>query len=240
MTVRSYNDEVYKTYSTPKHRLGSIMEFPDGRVFRFGVAGAVALAPGKLHQSALPVANHLNIAVAANAAIGDTRVSVTLGATAAAANLYQDGYLAVNDATGEGHYYRIKSHDAIGSAGTGWINLYEDSPILVALVASTSEVTLVHNRFKDVLIQASPPTADLAGVTMCNVAAAAYCWLQTRGPANVLASGTLVIGDHCVPGATVDGSVMPSAALETDGPVVGRVMRVNADTEYAMIDLTID
>lgn len=235
---RSYSEEIYKTYVASKQRLGTILDFPDGRRFRLSRAGAVALLPGKLHQSALPVANHLNIAVAAAAAIGATRVQVTLGATAAAANIYKDGYLYVNDALGEGHTYRIKDHLAIASAGTGWINLYNDTPILVAL-STASEVTLAHNPFNAVLIHDSPPTAGLAGVSMANVAPDYYCWLQTRGPAAVLIQGTVVIGDLCVPSATVDGAVMPSAALETDGPVVGRVMRVNADTEYGLIDLQI-
>lgn len=236
----SYTEEIYKTYSTPKHRLGAKLEFPDGRMFRFALAGAVALAPGKLHQMPVPAANHTDIAVAAAAAIGATRVSVTLGATAAAENLYKDGYLLVNDDTGEGHYYRIKSHLLIGSGGTGWINLYEDSPIKVALVNGSTTVTLVRNPFAQVIIHPSPPTAKIAGVTLVNVSANAYCWLQTRGPCAVLTNGTLVAGDHAVPSTAVDGSVMPSAAFETDGPSVGKVITVNADTEYSLIDLYIE
>lgn len=235
----SYTEEIYKTYATAKQRLGTKLETPDGRVFRFSRAGAVALAPGKLHQAALPIANHLNCAVQAAAAIGATSVVVTFGATAGALNLYKDGYLAVNDATGEGHYYRVKSHAAIAGSDNVRIYLYEDSPLKIALTTS-SEVTLVHNKYQDVLIHASPPTATLVGVALCDVTIAYYCWLQTRGPCNVLTQGTLVIGDFCVPSATVDGAVMPSAAFETDGPLVGRVMRVNADTEYSMIDLALE
>lgn len=239
MTVRSYVDEIYKSYTTPKHRLGAILEFPDGREFRFGQAGAVALAHGKLMQSALPVADHTNVAVSAAAAIGATRVSATLGATAAAKDLYKDGYLVVNDATGEGYMYRIKGHAAVDASGVITVQLYEDTPLVVALVASTSEVTLVHNPFKNVLIHASPPTASLAGVTCADLAIGAYGWFQTRGPATVLVQGTLVIGDLCAPSATVDGAVMPSAALETDGPVVGIVARIAADTEYGVVNLNI-
>lgn len=237
--ARSYSEEIYKTYSSAKHRLGAIIEFPDGRVFRFGQAGAVALAHGKLHQSALPIADHTNVAVSANAAIGALQVSATLGATAAAKDLYKDGFLLVNDATGEGYAYRIKGHAAADASGVITVQLYEDSPVKVALVASTSEVTLVHNRFKNCLIHPSPPTAQLAGVAIADIAIGAYGWFQTKGPAPVLVQGTVVIGDLCVPSATVDGAVMPSAALETDGPVVGIVVRVLADTEYGIVDLNL-
>jgi hypothetical protein len=34
--------------------------------------------------------------------------------------------------------------------------------------------------------------------------------------------------------------VMPSAAIETDGPVVGRVLTVNITAEHALIDVTIE
>lgn len=237
-SVRSYTEEIYKTYTVPKHRLGSIIETPDGRQFRFTLNGAVALAAARLVQSTVPAANHLNIAVAAAVAVGAKVITATLGATAAAKDLYKDGYVYVNDAAGEGHLYRIKTHEAVASAGVITLTLYEDSPVVVALTTA-SEITLIRNPFSGVLIHDSPPTAPLAGVTLVAVAAAAYCWLQTRGPAAVLTQGTLVIGDLCVPSATVDGAVMPSAAIETDGPIVGHVMAVNADTEQSLINLVL-
>lgn len=238
----SYTDQIYKTYSSPKHRLGSKLEFPDGRRFRFALNGAVALSPARLVQMPVPAANHLNQAVAAAAAVGATRVSVTLGATAAARDLYKDGYLYINDATGEGHMYRIKGHDLIGSGGTGWINLYEDSPILIALTTS-SEYTLIRNPYAQVIIHPSPPTALPVGVTVCDVAANAYCWLQVAGPATILTNGTIAIGKSVMPSDAVDGSV--EALNFTEGTpnteiaaVVGKVIAVNADTEQSLVMLS--
>ena len=234
-----YTEEIYKTYTSAKHRLGTVIETPDGCRYRFALNGAGALAAGDLAQAALPVANHAECVVAAAVAAGAKVITATLGATLSAVNQYKDGYVHVNKTPGLGHKYRVKSHLAVASAGVITLNLYEDSPVKVALTTS-SEITLVPNPFRGVLIHDSPPTAKVAGVALVAVAASAYCWLQTRGPACVLVQGTHVIGDFVVPSATVDGAVMPSAAVETDGPPVGHVMVVNIDGEYGLVDLFIE
>jgi hypothetical protein len=94
------------------------------------LAGAAALAPGKLAVAATVVANHQNMAVAAAAAVGATSVTVTLGATAATADYYADGFLTINDAAGEGISYRVKSHPAHAGSGSLVVELYD--PIKVA------------------------------------------------------------------------------------------------------------
>lgn len=241
--VSSFTANVKTESSTdPITKLGTLREFPDGSKFRYTKNGAVALVAGRLVQSVVPTANHLNIACAATAA-GATSVTVTLGATAVTANEYADGYIFINDAgadtSTEGYTYRIKEHPAADASATLALTLYNDSPVIIALTAN-SEATLVHNPFRNVIIHPSPPTSMVVGVAPRAIDANEYFWLQTAGPCAVLTSGTLVAGDFCVPGATVDGSVMPSAAVETDGPPVGRVMTVNADTEESLIYLTLD
>src|SRR4249920_1582699 len=91
--------------STQNVKLGVKGETIDGRIYRYAKAGAVNVAAGKINVAAAHVANHVNQVVQAAAAIGDTRVSLTLGATAATANQYKGGLLVINDATGEGIAY---------------------------------------------------------------------------------------------------------------------------------------
>src|SRR4051812_28795175 len=80
----------------------------DGRRYRYGLAGAVALAPGKMNDTGPVVANHVNITGGTAAAVGATSVTVTLGATAATANQYAGGYIWSNStSTGQGEAYRI-------------------------------------------------------------------------------------------------------------------------------------
>ena len=77
---------------------------------------------------------------------------------------------------------------------------------------------------------------------MANWAATAsqYYYEQVKGDCCCTASGTLVIGDFCVPSASTDGTVMPSAAFETDGPYVGVVRELNVTAEGCCIDLKLD
>lgn len=245
--MSQFNDEVYKTYSTSRHKLGAALEFADGRRYRFALNGATQLAAAVAVQMPVPEPNHKNIAVAAAAAVGAESVSVTLGATAAAADLYKDGYMYTNDAAGEGYIYAVKGHDAIGSEGTGTINLYENTKVIVALTTS-SQVTLVRNPWAAVIVHPSPPTAAVVGVTPTLVAANYYFWAQVAGPTVILTDGTLVIGDECIPSASVDGAASPRNYTLTEGtpntldgsqelPALGQVMNVNADTEHSLIML---
>ena len=121
--------------ATKQEQLGARAVLDDGREYVYVKNGAVALLPGKIVVNKDDVANHINISVAAAAAVGDTELSVTLGATAATADQYADGFATVNDAAGEGISYRIDGHAAIASAGTGTIHL--DEPLKVALTTAS-------------------------------------------------------------------------------------------------------
>lgn len=241
--VTSYQDSppkllvqgLYDESLTALQRLGTVRCLDDGRTFAYARAGAVALAAGKLTQNAVVAANHLNIAVATAAAIDDTRVNVTLGATAAAANLYKDGFLHVNDAAGEGHLYKIRGHLAIVSAGTGYIELYDK--LRVALT-TLSEVTLTQSPQDGVLVFPISQTGAPAGVPPIAVTASYYFWNQVKGPCACLVDGVVVVGNDVAPGTVTAGALKAAATTDIVG-AVGRVLRVNADTEYALIQLAV-
>ena len=226
--------------------LGTILELPDGREYCFSINGGVAAAAGNLNQAALPISNHENRSADTARAVGAEVISATVGATAAAQDLYSEGlaHIDVGSGAGQGYAYRIKRAFAKGDAHAAFVgsdaitvNLADGERIKVALVVTTSKVTYTHHRFRNTLIHDSPPTAGLAGVTSYAAAASIPVWQQVKGAAAVLTSGTLVIGDPCVPSATVDGAVMPSAASETDGPYMGFVRHVNATSTWSLIDL---
>lgn len=224
-----------ETSPTQKAKLGTLFEFPDGSLFRYALNGAGALTVGILVQSVVPTAEHA-IEDCTTVEINSTTIGVILPASGGVVeNQYQDGYIYTHTGTAEGYAYRIKSHPAALASTTVIVTLYEDNPIKVATVSLTTKVTLVTNPFKGVILHASPPTAEPVGWAPAAVAAGSYFWCQTKGPLAALQQGTLVIGDFCVPSATVDGAVMPSAAVETDGPPVGKVMSIGADGEYALI-----
>lgn len=231
-----FAQSLFDESSTAKERVGTIRTLDDGRVFVYAEAAGVALVAGNLLQSAAPVANHLNIAVAAAAAVDATEVTVTLGATLAAANDYQDGFLHVNDAVGEGHLYKIKSHPAAASAASLVIQLYDK--IRVALTTA-SEVTLTKHPCKDVIQCPTTLTSTPIGVAPMVITADNFFWMQVKGPAAVLTDGTVVVGETVVASNGTAGAVedfVPGTSLSA---IVGSVLQVNATTEQSLINLNI-
>jgi len=244
-------NEQYNDYATPssgnagRFPAGSKLVLPDERAYRFTENDGTAEVAGTLYQSALPIANATETVVNVATAAGATSLSSTLGGTAAAVDLYAEGTVHTNKTTGLGYAFRIKravasgdGHAAVSSGAVITVNLASPETLQVALTTS-SELTYTQNRFRKVIIHASPPTAALAGVSPGVAAASRWYWSQTEGDAPVLASGTLIIGDFAVPSAST-GGVMPSAAFETDGPYVGVVRHVNITAEIALIDLKLD
>jgi hypothetical protein len=194
--------------SSKLHDLGTIAETADGRTYRYSLNGAVDLAAGKTNISVAKVANHTNIAVAAAAAVGARSVSVTLGATAATLDQYADGYLTVNDSVGVGCAYRIDGHAAIGSAGTGFIQLSEG---IATALTTASKVTLTPNPWASSVVNAASTAAFCNGTNNVAVTAAYYYWSQTGGMASVLSDGIIAKGVGSIIG-TVAGSLATEAA----------------------------
>jgi len=226
--------------STKKEALGTLRITRDGRKFRYAKAGTSALSAGKAGQMKAAAANHVNIAVASNVAIGDTQMTVTLGATAASENDYEDGYLHVNDATGEGYQIPISGNSAGASAGSCVITL--DDPMPVALVAGTSQVTLVPNPWNGVT-ETTTEEAGFAGVAARAVTASYYYWSQTGGQAIALASGTGAVGSNVTFGAAAGSLLVLSTTIAETvvQPIVGYLNAiVQVDTEYKPVFLTAD
>ncbi len=241
-----YNSHAEPTGSNcGRFPLGHKMILPDGREYRFALATSAVRIAGRLYQSSLPIAEHLETVVSTTPAIGDKTVASTLGAAAAAIDVYSEGMVHFNKSTGLNLGYRIRraiaegqAHAAVLASGIITVNLEPGETVQVAGAADT-EASYTQNRFRATIIHPSPPTAALSGVANWAATASQYYYEQVSGPAAVNGVGTLVIGDFCVPCSSVDGTVMPSAAFETDGPYVGVVMRVNVTTETSLIDLKI-
>lgn len=216
--------------------VGAVGVTADGRIFRYALAGAVALDPGKLVTAQAKVANHTNIAVAAPAAVGDKVVQVTVGATAATADQYKDGYLTVIDVAGVGQNLRIAGNSAIGSAGTGYV--YLQDPLTVALTTS-SKVSLVYNPWSGVIISASAVALLAVGVPQLTIPIANYGWVQTGGMGSVLSDGIITKAAGGIISDAVNGAV----EIEVAGTVTQRVSvapEATVDAKYYPQYLTLD
>ncbi len=223
--------------STQECALGTKVVTPDGRAFRYVKAGGTALVVGKLYDGPANVSDHTNIAVASTAAIGATQVTVTLGATAATANQYAGGTLIVNDATGEGQTFTIKSNPAADSSASLTLTLDDDEPIVTALTTD-SEVSLIPNQYNGVIIHATTETGVPVGVAVTEITDNYYGWVQTRGPVSVLSDSSISeLGSAVAASETTAGSAtVGTGALAP----IGYQLTTGVSGEYNVVFLSLD
>ena len=204
--------------------------FP-GRWFKYGLAGEAATA-ALLQTSISGIDDHdLDLSVAA-AAIGARTVTVTLGATAVLLDEYADGFLIVNDGTGEGIQHLIKSHPAAALSQTVVITLYDNDPIIVALVASgTTEVGLTHSPGFDFVVYPATVVGEPLGAACRAFANNDYGWLQFRGPGIFRAdASTPGIGVPLIPSNATAGNLELG---DTSGTYDAHQVAVNRDNASA-------
>jgi len=232
--------------ATQYYMLGCIYELNDGRKYRYCQAGE-ALTAGYISQSAVGTANWQNEAQTNGSAfaIGDKEVTVVL-ATTASENQFAEGYLTIEDGTGEGQMYLIAKNKAgTANATSGYdvkLTLADEGGIRVA-TATTSEVTITLNKYKDVIAFPTDPTGTCTGVSPVAVTDNYFFWSQVKGPAAVVnGSDTIVVGDLVVAGAQAAGVLaLPDNGTACEGDVeVGYVMRAASSGETALVDLTIE
>lgn len=234
---------VFSTTTTRRFPFGTRLYTQDGREFRYTENGGTAIGTGvggRLFQSSAPSANYDNQAIATAAAVGARSIDVTLGG-APAADLFAFGYMAVNDVDGEGHIYQVESNTSAASPAV--VTLFPPG-IIVALTTS-SEVNLVLNPNKDVVIMPTATTAPCMGATPTAIPVDRFFWGQCRGPASVLTDGTVTVGLSVMHSNGTAGAVEAWGLAEAAPPTeistaVGKVMIVNATTEHSTIWLQVD
>ena len=216
--------------------LGSTLYYGD-RVFRYGLAGGVALTAGKLVQTIVGTkADHQDLAPTAAVAAGEYEISVETAGTDLTLNQYAGGYLYVNDGAGEGQCLKIKSNP---------VHDHSDDPSVVitchdalaTAVATSSKVSLMSDPWSGLVVAPAAETGAVMGCPIVDMALSAYGWFQTYGPAAVLTVGTVVLGHNVVRSATVAGGVAPATSDILD--IVGTCMLVDVTTDYSLIKLNI-
>jgi len=225
------------TRTVPEHNLGALGFTDDGRTYRYSQAAGTALVTANLQVAADIETQHEDLAVN-TFAVGDKTITVTLGSTAITGNEYQEGFVNVIDQLGEGIMYGIKSAPATALSTDVIILL--DHPIVVAAEATTT-VTLVRNKYRDIVIS-DTTQADLpVGVTQVAWSANEFGFLQTGGFASILVdSNDTVAGQPITIGGAVNGAVETHNAA-TEVTVGMQPVGANSDAgEHGAYILTLD
>lgn len=225
--------------------LGSRWDLSDGRVIALGQpATGTTVAEGKLYQNAALVPNHQNIAVTAVQAYSangnvPAKITVTLGATAATANQYQGGYLAVVDGAGEGQLLKIASHPAADASASLAVTL-EDGPSTALTTAS--EVSLLPATGNSLIIMPTTPSNTVFGLAMYPIAAGSYGFFLVQGIGNALGDATTpAVGCAISWSAATAGAIgaTPYAGNVLTGNVIGYTAVLAVSTEYRAVYMNI-
>jgi len=228
----------YAESSTQLFPLGSRLDWGDRAFVYVQMDGAVTA--GKLiQQTASIVANHSQCTATAAVAAGAYEISIeTQGDTDLTADLYADGYLIVNDDAGQGQSFKIRSHPAHDHTADASVVISVYEPVVTAL-ATSSELTLTKNPWKDVIVAPAAETGAVIGATNIDMTDDYYGWLQVRGPKAMLAGETLVLGHQLMRSDADAGAVMPNNSDDLC-QMIGTVMASTVvDTEYALCMLSI-
>lgn len=213
--------DVFSTSATALHDLGERHCTPDGRTFRYVLAGGVTLVVGNALQTRVEDTDHDNTTVVATAA-GATAVNITTGSGSGAldANEYAQGFAVVDTTPGLGYVYRISDHAAIAASTSGVLNVVKEDAVQVALTAS-SKITLVASPYSKV-IQAPVTTASgvCVGGAVFPVTNAQYGWIQSGGLGAALIDGTPAVGQPVTAVASTAGSL---AVVSAELPHVARM-----------------
>lgn len=227
------NQSIYEVNTTQQAPLGTRLEVGD-RVFYYAYCSA-SQARGTVLCAKGPVASHNGaLCTFAAATTGATSVTITAG-VAMAANQYAEGYLGVSKGTQGGSVYRIKSHAAISSGGTGSITLYD---ALHKDIGAADECGFINNLYDEVAVGSSALAVPVC-VPMVDVTASGYFWGQTYGPAAPLNQAATPAASILVPGTT--GGVLAAATDNLAGNMFIGVNYNLAGTagEYTPVFLTL-
>lgn len=219
--------------ATKEAKYGSRFTAGDGREYRYAKAGGTALVVGNLLQSNAQVANHQNMTPSA-AAIGATSVTMTLGATAATANLYAEGYMCICTTPGNGYVYKVASNPAADASASIVITLEDE--IRTTAITASSRIDLISNPYSAVIQWPTTFTGTAVGVAQTAITASQYGFIQTKGIANVLNDGGTTVGTAVVGSNGTAGAV--EAATGTQ-PVVGIALITGTTTENQAVYLNL-
>jgi hypothetical protein len=253
-TIFGSDQEVYKTYApyspvVAQHKAenerfggrGARMELPDGRIFRYILAGGTELAANYNNQNGGD-ANMDTLAVQAAVAVGDTSLNVTNATTFLDPDEMRGGYAVVESAAALGQIFRIKSNTASSAGQTTSVITFEDGVSNITALTTSHKVTLTYPLGHEaVVVPTTTPTQLVIGVTPVVIATLNYGWCQSRGIASVFIVGSLTIGEPVIPAGTTPGGVAPSVSETTNiATEVGRLVEIAPTTDFGLVFLTLE
>lgn len=213
---------VYKSSSIQLDDLGKRKVVGD-RVFRYAKC-LTGLSAGDLAEAKMTLLE----ATGGGTNVSGGKTFTFYGADAIAKDTYAEGYLNV---VTKGHMYRIKSNDAVDSAGTGTFHLYDP---LVDTEDITAEYSIAQNPYLAVEQCTTGAASICVGVAPITVTTGDYFWLQTWGPANAKC-GEAAKADMIVADVTGQCIAFDNKSAGVEIPIMGHTLMNVTASEYGFV-----
>lgn len=225
----------------PGMKMGQQVFGPDGRIFRYTLAGGSSLVVGNLLQEPAQDTTYENMAVTPAAAAGDAYISATNGTATITSEQFRDGSVSVYTAgtVAIGDEYSILAVTGTLTTG-GAIQIYTDVPLRYAFTTS-AKLNMKRSPWSGAIqFPATTQTGAPVGVGIYAVTNAQYGYVQTHGVAAALSDGsTFAVGSQLSPSLATAGAVGVNVAGTTHG-VVGWARQAAASAHAISIFLQID
>jgi hypothetical protein len=238
--------DIYSSSSTVPgaQQVGQLGVTPEGKMFRYALAGGSSLTVGDLLQASANDTQFIAMAVPATQAIASAgtvqNVQVTNGTTTVTVHQFDGGSVVVDTTPDGGSEYTIVGHDNKSVTSGGTLNLVLDHPLQTAWTSST-KVTMKRSPWSGVIqFPATTQTGIPVGVAVYALTNATYGWVQTHGPCAVLSDGqTFAVGSEVGTPSGTAGSVTVFAAGTTH-TAVGYTQQAQSNGHWISVFLQID
>jgi hypothetical protein len=251
----------YQESATQLFPLGSTLHYGD-RTFKY-VKMDGAVTKGKLIASSVYLSTTHNKAISNLDAGTLAAIDFTNGTSAVAKSFshavgsraiafgnlgvdvakddFAEGYILITDAAGEGQLLRIRTHepcDISGASSRTDVVIETYDPLTTAITKNASEASLIKHPCMDVVVAPHGVLTPVIGATVIDMSDDYFGWIVCKGPAAVLTSGTIVLGQIvCRANDSTAGACEAAGNdLEQD---VGVVRLVGATAEYSIVDLNL-
>jgi len=202
--IRITFQDTLQTATSPQVGLGTKANTPDGSSWQY-VKVSEAVTKGFI-VSPVAVSGVDEVSSSTNSA-GQIVYITKAGATLTTGE-YANGWVVVDDGTGEGQVAKIRTNNATT------LELYPEWALTTALSVADSDITLSK---VNTLVEKVPITAKdtvCTGAAQVAFAANEYGWVLTKGPGIVIAGVVITANKNFTPGDDTEGQVIIGVTAE--------------------------
>lgn len=196
---------VYQTITARgEFKLGQRAMTPDGREWTFVKNGSTIANGNIVIPEAVQSADLWSSSTDSQGRI----VYLTRAASSMTVGAYEDAIGVVDDGTGVGQTFKIRTNDATT------LTLYPETALTTALAVADSDLTW-QGQSNVIIAAITSKLQKTQGAFQCAAASGDYGWILTNGDGRAVAGEALVVGGGFTSGDDTAGQVIKNIATES-------------------------